>query len=220
MGKFLMNKSILLTRPDYDLATKYLFYWTKPIIKLAKQKNFKVVDLDCDKANKIDFTGRIRKINPSFLFFNGHGSSTSIMGQDGEILVSVSGNIKTLRDKIIYSRSCSSAKKLGSKAVSLGAKTFIGYKEPFIFIHDSRKSSRPLVDKDAKLFLDPSNKVASTLLKGHTTLEADKRAKDAFKRNIRKLLTSETKKEDSSALRFLYWDMKHQVCLGGKNACL
>lgn len=215
-----MSKSLLLTRPDYDLATRYLFYWSKPIIELAKQKNFKTIDLTGNKANKLELNERVKKTNPCFLFFNGHGSSESIKGQDGKVLISIKKNTKLLKGKIIYSRSCSSAKRLGPKAVSLGAKAFIGYKEPFIFIHDIRKSSRPLIDKDAELFLGPSNKVASTLLKGHTVSIADMRAKKAFKRNIRKLRTSEATKEDSSALRFLYWDMKHQVCLGNKNACI
>lgn len=215
-----MNKSLLITRPNHDSSTTYLFHWSKPIIEVARQKGFKIVDLTGDMANKTDFTGRIKKINPSFVFFNGHGDQAVIMGQDNKILVSVGENEEILRGKIVYARSCSSAKKLGPKSIRSGTRAFIGYTEPFIFMYDPQRSTRPLTDKTAALFLEPSNKVVTTLLKGHSCLEASKRARDGFRRNIEKLLTSESKKEDTGALRFLFWDMKHQVCLGDPSASL
>jgi len=209
-----MTKSLLITRPNYDLPTTYLFFWSKLVIKCAYQKDFRVVDLPNGKSNKTDFSGRVIKTNPSFIFFNGHGNKSAITGHDGEVLVSDKKNLSLLKDRVIFSRSCSSAMKLGPKSISSGAKAFIGYKEPFIFILEPEKSSHPLSDKTATLFLEPSNQVAISLLKGHSSLEANKRGKNAFVKNIRKLLTSESKKEDSATLRYLFWDMKHQVCLG------
>lgn len=214
------NKSLLITRPSYDPSTTYLFHWSKPVIKLAKQKKIKVIDLSGNRANKNDFTGRVEKINPSFIFFNGHGNERAVSGQDNEVLISSGENEDLLKNRIVFARSCSCAKKLGPKSISGGTKAFIGYKEPFIFMTSSQMAARSLLDETAKLFLEPSNKVATTLLKGHSALEADLRAKKAFKRNIRKLLTSESKKEDSSVLRFLFWDMEHQVCLGNPKASL
>jgi len=144
-----MNKSFLITRPNHDYATNYLFCWSASIINLARRKNFRVVDLSKNEA------------------------SPSLRAGGG-----------------------------------------------FIFMSDPLMVTKPLRDTTAALFLKPSNLVASTLLKGHSASEADVRAKKAFKRNIRKLLTSETQKEDSSVLRFLFWDMKHQVCLGDAGASL
>jgi len=215
-----MNKSLLITRPNHDYAVNYLFYWSASIINLARRKNFQTIDLSGKKANRFDFAGRVNKINPSFIFFNGHGNETQITGQKKEILVSTKRNLNLLKNRIIFARSCSSAKKLGPKSVSLGAKTFIGYKEPFIFVSDPRMVAKPLSDNTAALFLKPSNLVATTLIKSHSSSEANTRAKKAFKRNIKKLLTSETKREDASVLRFLFWDMKHQVCLGDPDAVL
>lgn len=215
-----MSKSFLVTRPNHDLPTSYLFYWSKSVLKLARQKNIQVIDLSGDKANKKDFTGRMTKINPSFVFLNGHGSEKSVTGQNNQILISVGDNDRLLRGCIVFARSCSSAKKLGPKTISLGTKAFLGYTEPFIFMFDPRASTKPLKDKTAKLFLEPSNKIPTTLLKGHSSSKANIRAKGAFRKNIRKLLTSETKKEDSSVLRFLFWDMRHQVCLGDSKASL
>lgn len=215
-----MNRALLVTRPNYDATTTYLFHWSKLVIDFAKQKAFKIIDLVGDRANKVDFVRRIEKTNPSFIFLNGHGSEEAVTGQDGEVLVSTEENDRLLKDKIVYARSCSSAKKLGPKSIHSGTKAFIGYIEPFIFMHDPQAATRPLTDKTAALFLEPSNKVATTLLKGHSSSEADRRAKEAFRKNIRKLLTSESGKEDSSALRWLFWDMRHQVCLGDPSASL
>jgi len=215
-----MSKRILVTRPNYDLATIYLFHWSSPVIKLGRQKAFQVTDLSGSKANEADFTSRVVKTNPSFIFFNGHGSKTAITGQDKEVLVSIRRNLDLLKDRIVFARSCNAAERLGPKSISSGARAFIGYKEPFIFMFDPQMATRPLSDKTAALFLQPSNRVATTLLKGHPSLEANSRAKKAFRKNIRKLLTSETSKEDSSVLRFLFWDMKHQVCLGDPDSTL
>ena len=215
-----MNKSLLITRPNHDYATNYLFYWSASVINLARRKNFRVIDLSKNKANQSNFTSRVDKTNPSFVFLNGHGNETMIAGQNEEVLVSVKRNLNMLKNRIVFARSCSSAKQLGNKSISLGTKAFIGYKEPFIFMSDPLMITKPLSDATAALFLKPSNLVASTLLKGHSASEANTRAKRAFKRNIRKLLTSETQKENSSVLRFLFWDMKHQVCLGDVDASL
>ena len=196
------------------MPTTYLFFWSKLVIECAHQKSFRVVDLPGEKSNGTDFSGRVVKTNPSFIFFNGHGSKSAITGHNDEVLVSDKKNLGLLKDRVIFSRSCSSAMKLGPKSISSGAKAFIGYKEPFIFIFEPKKLPYPLSDKTAALFLEPSNQVAISLLKGHSSLEANRRAKNAFAKNIRKLLTSESKKEDSATLRYLFWDMKHQVCLG------
>jgi len=35
---------------------------------------------------------------------------------------------------------------------------------------------------------------------------------------MKKLLSSEATKEETSMARYLWWDMKHQVCLGDEKA--
>jgi len=208
-----MNQTLLITRPNYDEATTYLFHWSKPVIKLVKKKGNRVVDLAGKKVNRKEFIGRLKKISPDFLFLNGHGNQTTIFGQDNEALLTTKDKLKALKKLIIYSRSCNCASLLGPHCLNNGAKAFIGYKQPFIFIYNPSLSTRPLTDSLAELFLNPSNIVITTLLKGQPPEEADKRSKKAFQKNIQKLLTSETPKEYSAAIRFLFWDMKHQVCL-------
>ena len=70
----------------------------------------------------------------------------------------------------------------------------------------------------AKFFSEPSNLVATTLLKGYCAGEAYKRSQKAFRRNINRLISSETNSEESATIKYLLWDMQHQVCLGDKDA--
>jgi len=212
-----MSKTLLVTRPQHDETTNYLCFWAEPVIEEARKRNFKVLDLKGAKANAEDFSGRMKKIKPSLLFLNGHGNSDSITGHEDEELVSTNKNKGLLMDKIIYALSCSSAKNLGKFAVKNGTKSFVGYKEDFVFMSEENKSTRPIKDETAKLFFEPSNLVVTTLIKGNSTLEAYNRSQDKFKQNIRKLITSESPQEDRSPIPLLMWDMANQSCLGDNN---
>ncbi len=214
-----MNKALIITRPRYDDTTHYLFNWSKEIIELAKRKQIAVIDLDGKRANREELISILSKRAPRLLVCNGHGNSDEIAGQDGKILLDAD-NARMLCDKIVYARACQSAKILGQKSVDLGCHAYLGYKEDFIFAYDPTKVSRPLEDKTAKLFLEPSNHVATSLIKGHAIGEADARSKNMFRKNMEKLLVAGSSSEDYYTLRYLYWDLKHQICLGDAEATL
>jgi fibrillarin-like rRNA methylase len=72
----------------------------------------------------------------------------------------------------------------------------------------------------AKLFLEPSNYIAIAFIKGHSAVEANNRSKECFKKNIKKLMTSDTLKEDRELIPYLLWDMDHQICIGNDKAVL
>lgn len=213
-------KALLITRPFYENPTNYLYHWSEPLIALAKQKNFKVVDLQGRKATRKDLEGRLKKVGLDLLVFNGHGDGKNIFGQDDEPIIVKGENDQLLSGKIVYTRSCLSARELGNSAIKRGSRAFIGYAEDFIFMVDRSYTTRPLQDKTAELFLEPSNNTVRSLLKGNTAAQANESGKNSFLRNILKLLTSEVRKEDSDTVRYLIWDMKHQVCLGDKDARL
>src|SRR3989339_1998945 len=101
-----MNKAILITRPDHDLITTYLFQWSEYVINLANKKNIKVLDLSGKRANEKMFTSYIVKNEPILVFFNGHGDEDVITGYNNEPLVAVNKNEKLLEKKIVYARSC------------------------------------------------------------------------------------------------------------------
>lgn len=215
-----MNRILLITRPNYDATTHYLFSWCKRIIELAEKKNIQVLDLSNKKANKKELESRITKMNPSLIFFNGHGNSGYITGHGSKILVKVDDNENILKSKIVYALSCRSARELGPKSVKAGALTYLGYREDFIFCYNIHKIAHPLHDRIARLFLEPSNQVSVSLIKRNTSIKSYKNSKRFFFRNIQKLLSSEASPESNQFAKFLWWDMKNLVCLGEQESSL
>lgn len=212
-------KTLLITRPDHDITTRYLSAWSKKIIEVAGRKNIQVLDLKRQKASLSELKSRIKKMDPSLVILNGHGSENCVTGYENKILVKAGDNEKLLESRIVYAVSCRSAKELGSKSIKAGALTYIGYTGDFIFCHDTRKIARPLDDKTVRLFLEPSNQVSISLIKGNTTQDSTNRSKQFFWRNIQKLLSSEGTAETNQYAKYLWWNMKHQVCLGDQEVC-
>lgn len=212
-----MGKSLLITRPEYDDTTRYLSKWSEKIIEGTKDKGIHIIDLWRDKANRKRVIGILEKRNPELVFLNGHGGEDFVAGHDNEIILKDSDE-KAFHSKIIYARACKSAKVLGKKSISYGAVSYLGYKEDFVFWRDPASIFNPLKDKTAELFLEPSNHLVLSLLKGHSTGDADKKTKNLFRKNIRELLIKGPSVEEYYFIRSLYWDMIHQVCLGDENA--
>jgi hypothetical protein len=210
---------ILVTRPEHDDTTYYLSIWAKNSIDIAKSKNLKVFDLQKERANLNEVQSIIRKYPISLLVFNGHGNESSIRGHKDQSLINLD-NIDLLKNKITYSISCSSAKVLGSRSIDAGAVSYIGYNDEFIFAYNPNLITHPLNDKTAELFLKPSIELINSLIKNNSVGESFKRSNEMFKENIRKLLNSETSEENTAMVRYLWWDMKHQVALGNQTALI
>lgn len=58
-----VNNYILVTRPNYDFPTTYLYQWSELVIDEAKSKGITVLDLDGKKANKRNFASYISRNN-------------------------------------------------------------------------------------------------------------------------------------------------------------
>lgn len=212
-------KSLLITRPKGDIALKYLEVWSQKIIEVAKKKGATILDLSDKRANRAELEKIIRKKCPELIVINGHGDYDLLTGQDQEILVKACDNHNILSDSIVYAISCRSAKILGTEVSRQGKGAYIGYVENFIFYYDETKVYRPLEDEKAKLFLEPSNHVAISLLKNHSALESSNISRKYFIKNMQKLLTSDNKSaENSQFISVLYWNFKNQVCLGNSFA--
>jgi len=125
-----MNKC-LITRPNHDKVTSYLFEWTKEILK-TNQNNIQFFNLGGNNANREKVESYLKKQAPSLVLFNGHGDDNFICGFKDEILIEAGKNEGLLKGKVVYALACSSAKKLGPIAVEKGAEVFIGYKNPFV----------------------------------------------------------------------------------------
>ena len=207
---------LLITRPEHDVTTHYLSRWSKKIIEKAKSKGMDIIDLWREKANRKRVIGILEKRDIKIVFLNGHGKDDCVAGHDNEIILN-DGDKKAVNSKIIFARSCKSAKVLGKKAIIQGALAYLGYTDDFIFFYTPEKISQPLEDKTAALFLEPSNHIIIALLKGHSTGDADKKAKELFRKNMKELLIKGPSSDDYYAVKGLYWDMIHQVCLGDRN---
>lgn len=209
-----MTKRLLLTRPDHDYATRYLSAWAERFFDLAKKNDYSIIDLRRERANRKEVESVLSKRNPCFVIINGHGDDNLIAGYEDKPLLIAKTNSSLLQGKIVYAISCRSALVLGEEAGQYKDTAYIGYKDDFILLYLEKYRTRPIEDNLAGLFLGPSNLVATTLLKGHTAKESVLRARQEFLRNIQKLLTSKTTTDDSSALRYLVWDMKHLALCG------
>ncbi len=213
-----MSKKLLITRPEHDDTMHYLSHWSKKAIDLAEAKGITVFDLLREKANKEKTEGILKKQNPELVIFNGHGRENAVGGHKNEPLVVANQNEELLKEKITYAISCKSGKTLGPESIKKGAKAYMGYEEDFIFFYEPKKITEPLMDKTAEMFLEPSSEAMISLIKGNSVEEAEKRTKEMFKENIKKLLSSESRSEEASMARYLWWNMKHLTIHGDRNA--
>ncbi len=212
-----MKNNLLVTRPENDDATYYLSKWSEKLIKEVRSKGIEIIDLWRKKANRKRFIGTVKKSNPKLLFLNGHGNIDIVGGHNQEAILTIDDK-SAIDNKIIYARSCRSGKVLGGVLTNQSTATYMGYKEDFWLGYHPEKISKPLEDERAALFLEPSNHIILSLLKGHSAKEADIKSKYLFAKNIEKLLIAGPTVENYGCRTALYWNMINQVCLGNQNA--
>ena len=209
-----MARYLLITRPEHDYATRYLSAWSEKLFDLIKSKGYSIIDLYRKRANRKEIESVLSKRNPDLVIIKGHGGDDAVYVQEKDLLIKAGDNSSLLSDKITYAISCRSARILGKEIAQNAETAYIGYQEDFVLLYLEKYRTQPVKDDLAGLFLNPSNLVVTTLLKGHSAKESALRAQQEFLRSIQRLLTSKIKSEDSSALRYLVWDMKNLVLCG------
>ena len=214
-----MNK-VLITLPNHDKVTAYLFAWSKEITKEKYQIEYKFLELEGKEANREKVESYLKKQNPKLVLFNGHGSDNFICGFKDNILIQSEVNDNLLKGKIVYALSCRSANILGKTAVKKGTDSFIGYEDDFVIVTDSEREATPLKDNIASSFLKPSNRLVISLLKGKTARESLDKSKEEFKKEIKKYLSSSYEEGTEQIISYLLWDMDNQVVLGNNEAKL
>jgi len=209
---------MIITRPNHDYTTNYLFKWSKFIIDEASRTKTDIIDLVGKKVTRNNFESHVKKIKPNFIIINGHGNKDFVCGYKDEILVKKGVNDGILSNTVVFARSCSSASGLGKACIKNANTTYIGYNADYFFMLDEDKLFHPLEDNSAKMFLEPSNYVAISLLKGHSAQEANQRSKNEIRKNILKILANTVSGGDQSMLPLMISNYNHQVCLGNGNA--
>lgn len=210
--------SILITRPDHDLINSYFYVWTQYVISYANKHSLKVLDLDKDKACKQKFTSYIAKHNPKFVFMNGHGNENCIAGYRDEVIIESKKNEKLLEGRIVYVRSCNVAAGLGNVSIQSKTLAFIGYTKKYSLGYMPSSMYQPLKDKVAKLFLEPSNLVPISIVKGNSVKEAYKKSQAAMLRNFLFMISTKATKEQRDAAPSLWRNRKYQAVLGDDSA--
>jgi hypothetical protein len=215
-----MNKIVLITRPNYDITTNYFYEWSESIITLAVERRDKVLDLHGKKANRKAFESYANKHHPNLFFLNGHGSDVVLAGYNHEPILISGDNDSLCFDSIVYIRSCSAGNSLANALVNQKARACIGYTTKFGFMRLVDRERNPLSDELAELFLEPSNTVITTLLKGHTVMEAHRRSIEGMKRNLHKMLSSDNSFSDSTSIMLLCSNMRGQIVVGDSSATI
>lgn len=215
-----MSRIILVSNASHDTPTEYLDSWFSKIVEMAKQQpDTRLFELKKEKANRKELADLIEKENPQLVIFNGHGNDELITGFNQDILVRCDDNETILKDKIVHSMACESAKKLGQKCITIGTRSFIGYKEKFNLVHLNKKTElEQLNDPVARFFLEPAYEAVIALVEGKTTGDAYTRSQNMYRENLTILLTSTNTSYNTALASRLYHNFQHQVCLGDQVA--
>lgn len=211
-------KSILFSRPCHDVTIAYLHYYSKELVNLSKKK-YKTLDREKEQANKKEILNLLEKQKPCFVMFNGHGAVDKIGGHKNEVIVSKE-NPEVLLNIITYSLSCSSAQELGKIAVEKGCPCFIGYDDDFNLGKDPDSEATPGKDKIAKLFLEPSNILVKSLIRGKKVNKSIENAKEKMRENIWYLSTTKDFPEASFYAPFLMGNYLSLIAHGNKEKCV
>ncbi len=210
-------KEILVTRPKYDDATSYSFYYAGHIIKKAEKKGIACIDLKRPRLTRKNFENIIKNRAIPLIFFNAHGDAKTIYGDKTgiaeEVLVEEGENHQILDSKIVYARACWAAASLGK---SCKGGCFIGYNIPFSFWINEKWSAKPANDSTAKMFFEPSNLVVSSLLKGNTAAEAVNKSANLTKKTILKLLREKDEPGATASAMLLWNNMQGTEIVGNK----
>jgi len=183
----------------------------------AKTKGHSIFDLFSKKADRKSLEQYLTTNNLSFLFLNGHGSSDEICGYNDEVLLDDETQPTLILGLIIYARSCNAGENLGQILVTKGVKAFIGYTKSFSFATSNKFVFRPKEDPLARLFLEPSNLVATTIIKGNTVQEAHQRSVLEMRKTLSEMILSNIPNKKDYAFA-LYNNMLGQTVIGDGQA--
>jgi len=212
--------NVLFSRPCDDVTLSYLYYYSKELISESNQLGHKTINKERKDANKKIILSVIEKQKPELIMFNGHGSPEEICGHKQEVIISATKNPEVLKNTVVYSLSCSSASILGPKSVEKGAISFIGYEFDFALGKDPESEASPKHDKIAKLFLEPSNILFSSLLNKKNVKTSVEKAKKKMKDNIDYLHTTDSFLEAIYYAPFLFGNYLGLVAHGNNEASI
>lgn len=180
---------MIVIRTNHDIPTSYLYAFSEELIEEAENKGFDVVKIEGDEISESILRSRIKNRKPKFIFFNGHGSDTSLFDNKKKEFVHIH-SADVFNETVTYTIACSCLNKLALAAVDRGCHSFIGYKKPFWISRDHKHESTPLKDEIAKPIIECSNIIVKSLIKGNNVEESIRKSHEKAVDNILKLIYS------------------------------
>jgi len=216
-----MQNGLIITCPEHDDATAYLTFFSKEITDGAEKRSLKIKKVTKKELNICSFSKILTKLGYRLVVLNGHGSHDSVFGYKNNLIVKLGKNDRLLKERLVYARSCNAGTELGPNCME-GSKDgcFIGYDVPFIFYMDSEWTTKPHNDKVAKLFLEPSNLIPVSIIKGNSAIESHNNAKDQMLKMMNNLIKGEQKQETPFYLEALWNNYQGQVIYGNAESKL
>jgi hypothetical protein len=215
-----MVKQFLITRPHHDKHTEYLFSFSRAIVSIARDtKNLHLNELIGSKVTRRNVNSILSTDNEMLVFLNGHGNVWTVLGHNDKPILDKE-NVMNTNGKIVYALACDSLLKLGELSVKKGAKSYIGYKDEFMWIGDPSRSASPDKDRNAAPFRQVCHVLIHSLLTGVQVGKAIEKTKHEYKKLIRNYGNSEDDPHgDSPAIGLaLAWDMLALDMLGDPKA--
>ncbi|MCK5023656.1 MAG: hypothetical protein KAS04_05770 [Candidatus Aenigmarchaeota archaeon] len=212
-----MNKKCtVITRTQHDAINRYFFKWTQEVVDFGKNRGLNIIDIPKERVKRKIVENVINKKKPKFVFFNGHGKSEIIGGHDEDKIIVMGDNDNLLESKIVYSRTCFSAKGIGKKFENSKNGAFIGYNHKYTVPVDELFIARPLNDESAKPFWKTSNIIPISILKGNTVKEALEKSENLYKKYI-DFYESTGSPGHMEIAFYLKWNLAIQKCYGNVN---
>ena len=205
------TNSLLMIRPDYELATRYGAAWQTRILNAANAKGLPYIDLYKGNATKQNFFSNLESQDPILVNIFGHGNYNIIACQNDEIFLEGGVNSNLLAGRVIYDLSCRSGRDLGSIVFNEGALSFLGYTEDFIFVitagsHPDGGMINCLNDEASRGFFESHNVAPISYINGSTINNSYYVSQREFNYWIKVW-----EEIDSQVAGFLVWDRDHQV---------
>jgi len=163
----------VLVLPMFEETVRYASEGVESAVSDVRGWDF--VSLVGSLASKESFREAVGTADPSFIVGVGHGLPYEFTGDDKQVIMRVGDDVSYLKGRVVYLLSCYTGQELGRYLVERGARSFIGYTHPFMFV--VKGSSDPLSDAYGKYFFEPVNALLDTLLTGGSVGEAINRSR-------------------------------------------
>jgi len=204
---------VLFFRPNFELATQYLFAWFGLGIDEAERLGYRVIDLPGEAATLDNLLDALQNYTFSSIILGGHGNPNTFTGQDYEEILKACQNDEVCSGNIALLLSCFTGQELGPSMVKKNTVAFIGWQSDFRFMIDT---GYPILDDPlAEPFKEIAVESMARLLRGQTI-------RNIWDGTIAKCdewinrVSARPEFEWSQVIDFIEHDRNGMICLGEK----